>query len=75
MKDLLKELNKMKLGQIKDVVYSSGILRSSKQLEKVDNDLFYFHDTSHGWNTAELDTLQAVKFIKGETHISELNFI
>lgn len=75
MQDLLKELNTMNIGEFKQLVYSNGILRSSKELEKVDNDLFYFHDTSHGWNTAELDALQAVSFIKGETHISELNFI
>ncbi len=75
MKELVKELNTMEVGQIKQIVYSNGILRSSKELEKVDNDLFYFHDTSHGWNTAELNTSQAVKFIKGETSIFDLNFI
>ena len=75
MKDLLRELKTMRLGQIKEVVYSNGTLRSSKELEKVASDLFYFHDMSHGWNTAELNTLQAFKFIKGEISISDLNFV
>jgi len=63
---VLNQLNTMNLGQMKDVVFSSGVARVTREIERVEQNLFYIHDFSSGWLTAELNLNDAIKFCKGE---------
>jgi len=67
-----KQLTSMKLGQIKDIVFSSGVARVTREIEKVEQNVFYVHDFSSGWLTAELNLNDAIKFCKGEIKPLEL---
>ena len=63
---VLNQLNTMNLGQMKDVVFSSGVARVTREIERVEQNIFYVHDFSSGWLTAELNLNDAIKFCKGE---------
>ena len=63
---VLNQLNTMNLGQMKDVVFSSGVARVTREIERVEQNLFYIHDFSSGWLTAKLNLNDAIKFCKGE---------
>ena len=66
MKAIKEQLQKMKLGQIEDVIFSNGLRRVTREIEKIEENVFYMHDFGSGWLTAELDLKEAVKFCKGE---------
>jgi hypothetical protein len=69
-----EELLSMKKGSIKDVIYSNGIARSTKQLERIDDDEFFVHDFSCGWETASLTTEEAVLYVKGKLESFDLEW-
>jgi len=74
-KEIKTILNQMEIGQLKEIVYSNGILTSTKTLEKIDKNKFYFHVTNGVWEIAELTKLQAYKLLIGKLDILNLNFI
>ena len=69
-----KQIYKMNIGEIKDIVFSNGILKSTKQLERVNNVEFLIHDFTHGWATASLNIEQAVLYVKGKLKRKDLNW-
>lgn len=66
------ELLAMRDGDIKDIVFSNGIARSTKEIEKINDNLYLVHSTNHGWVTAELSLNEACDYCCGIK--SELNW-
>ena len=69
-----EQIQKMNIGEIKDIVFSNGILRSTKQLERVNNVEFHIHDFSNGWATASLNIEQAILYVKGKLKRNDFNW-
>ena len=61
-----EQLEAMEIGQMKDIVFSNGIARSTKELERVEDDEWFVHSFNFGWETASLTLEEAVKFIEGD---------
>lgn len=69
-----EQLNKMKIGEIKDVIFSNGILRSTKEVEKIDGNKYLIHSFSSGWEIATLSLNETIKFIEGKICLTNLNW-
>ena len=69
---MISELLAMRDGEIKDIVFSNGVVRSTKELEKVNDNLYLVHSTNNGWNTANLSLAEACDYCCGIK--SELNW-
>lgn len=61
-----EQVTSMKVGELKDVVFSNGIAKSTKELERVKVDEWFIHSFSSGWETATLTLEEAVKFVEGD---------
>ena len=75
MKSVRKQLKKMPINAIRDVVYSNGIGRNTKELERIGLDKFYVHDFSNGWLTASLNLKQATKYVKGTLDFLDIDWV
>ena len=60
-----QNLTNMKIGEILDVVFSNGIAKSTKEIERVDEDKWFVHSFSSGWETASLTLEEAIRFAEG----------
>ena len=69
-----EQIQKMNIGEIKDIVFSNGILRSTKQIERVNNVEFLIHDFSNGWATASLNIEQAILYVQGKLKRNDFNW-
>ena len=69
-----EQLMGMNPGEMKDIVFSNGILRSTKELYKNSDDEFEVHSFSCGWLTATLTLDEAVRYCEGELSSRELEF-
>ena len=69
-----EQLIAMKSGEMKDVVFSNGILRSTKELYKNSDDEFEVHSFTCGWLTATLTLDEAVCYCEGELSSRELDW-
>jgi len=69
-----QQLEKMKIGEIKDVIFSKGIARATKEVEKVDENAFYIHCFSSGWRIASLNLNETIEFIQGKINPINLNW-
>ena len=69
-----EQLIAMNAGEMKDVVFSNGILRSTKELYKNSDDEFEVHSFSCGWHSATLTLDEAVRYCEGELSSRELEF-
>lgn len=72
--EIREQILTMEIGEIKDIVFSNGILRSTKQLERVGDVEFLIHDFSDGWSTASLNIAQAMLYVKGKIKRNELKW-
>lgn len=70
-----KQLEKMAIGEIRDVIYSNGVSKSTKELERVGPNKFYIHDFSNGWLMASLNLKEAVKYVKGKINALDINWV
>ncbi len=61
-----EQIEAMELGEMRDIVFSNGIARSTKELERVEEDEWFIHSTNHGWETASLTLEEAIKFVEGD---------
>jgi hypothetical protein len=59
---------------MRDVVFSNGILRSTKELYKESDNEFEVHSFSCGWHTATLTLDEAVRYCEGELSNLELEW-
>jgi hypothetical protein len=64
----------MKAGEMKDVVFSNGILRSTKELYKNSDNEFEVHSFTEGWITATLTLDEAVDYCEGRLDNVDLEF-
>ena len=69
-----EQLIAMNAGEMKDVVFSNGILRSTKELYKNSDDEFEVHSFTCGWLTATLTLDEAVDYCEGKLSSRELEF-
>ena len=74
MSNTREQLIAMKVGEMKDVVFSWGILRSTKELYKNSDNEFEVHSFTCGWLTATLTLDEAVRYCEGELSSRELEF-
>ena len=75
MEQSVKEkLTNMKLGEILDVVFSNGIAKSTKELERVEEDEWFVHSFSSGWETASLTLEEAIRFVEGTLSTLDLDW-
>ena len=69
-----EQLIAMNAGEMKDVVFSNGILRSTKELYKNSDNEFEVHSFSCGWHSATLTLDEAVRYCEGELSSRELDW-
>ena len=69
-----EQLIAMKVGEMKDVVFSWGILRSTKELYKNSDNEFEVNSFTEGWLTATLTLDEAVRYCEGELSNLELEW-
>ena len=61
-----EQLKSVRLGEIRDLVFSSGIARVTRELERVEEDEWFAHDFMNGWLTTSLTLEEAIKFVEGD---------
>ena len=69
-----EQLTAMKAGEMKDIVFSWGILRSTKELYKNSDNEFEVNSFTEGWLTATLTLDEAVRYCEGELSNLELEW-
>ncbi len=69
-----EQIEAMELGELKDIVFSNGLARSTKELERVEDDEWFIHSTNHGWETASVTLEEAIKFVEGDLSILDLDW-
>ena len=69
-----EQLTSMDIGTIRDIVFSNGILRSTKELYKNSDNEFEVHSFTEGWITATLTLDEAVRYCEGELSSRDLEF-
>ena len=69
-----EQLIAMNAGEMKDVVFSNGILKSTKEMFKNSDDEFEVHSMICGWYTALLTLDEAVDYCEGKLSSRELEF-
>lgn len=69
-----EQLTNMKLGETLDVVFRNGIAKSTKELERVEENEWFVHSFSSGWETASLTLEEAVRFVEGTLSILDLEW-
>ena len=74
MSNTREELASMDIGTTREVVFSNGILHSTKELYKNSDDEFEVHSFTCGWLTATLTLDEAVRYCEGELSSRELEF-
>lgn len=69
-----EQLIAMNVGEMKDIVFSWGILRSTKELYKNSDNQFEVHSFTEGWCTATLTLDEAVDYCEGRLSNLELEW-
>ena len=69
-----EQLIAMKVGEMRDIVFSWGILRSTKELYKNSDNEFEVNSFTEGWLTATLTLDEAVRYCEGELSNLELEW-
>jgi len=69
-----EQLINMRAGELRDVVFSNGILCSTKELYKNSNNEFEVHSFSCGWHSATLTLDEAVDYCEGKLSNLELEW-
>ena len=69
-----EQLTSMNAGEMRDVVFSNGILRSTKELYKNSDDEFEVNSFTHGGLTATLTLDAAGRYCEGELSNLELEW-
>ena len=74
MSNTREQLIAMNAGEMRDVVFSNGILRSTKELYKNSDNEFEVHSFTQGWLTATLTLDEAVRYCEGRLSNLELEW-
>ena len=74
MSNTREELASMDIGTTREVVFSNGILRSTRELCKNSDNEFEVHSFIEGWCTATLTLDEAVDYCEGRLNGWELEW-
>ena len=74
MDNIKDELLSMKIGVYKEIIFSNGILKSTKELCRIAEGEWALESHSCGWSTAYLDLNTAVSYIEGKIKGYELDW-
>jgi hypothetical protein len=70
-----EELISMKPYEQKDIVFSNGLVKSTKTIEKGEHDNEYFvHSFTCGWLTAKMDLEQCIGYVEGTIDAFDLEW-
>tara|TARA_E500000305_G_scaffold109535_1_gene114852 strand:- start:993 stop:1235 length:243 start_codon:yes stop_codon:yes gene_type:complete len=69
-----EQLIAMNAGEMKDVVFSNGILKSTKEMFKNSDDEFEVHSMICGWYTALLTLDEAVDYCEGRLSSADIEW-
>lgn len=74
MQTVKNQLLSMSIGEFKDVVFSNGILKASKQIIRNSDTEWEVNSFTDGWITAYLDLDTAIAYMEGRIKSYELNW-
>ena len=74
MMSIREQLISMKENEMKEIVFSNGILKSTKEMVKNSSNEFEVHSFTEGIMTATLTLDQAVKYCEGKLNNLELEW-
>lgn len=74
MDNIKDELLSMKIGVYKEIIFSNGILKSTKELCRIAEGEWALESHSCGWSTAYLDLNTAISYIEGKIKGYELDW-
>jgi hypothetical protein len=66
MTDIKQELLAMQVGEFKDIIFSNGILRTTKELIRNSETEWEVNSFTEGWLTAHLSLEEAVRYCTGQ---------
>jgi hypothetical protein len=66
MTDIKQELLAMQVGEFKDIVFSNGVLRTTKELIRNSETEWEVNSFTEGWLTAKLNLEEAVRYCTGQ---------
>ena len=67
MSILEKSITAMKLGEFKDIVFSNGVLKSTRTLIRNSEDEWEINSFHDGWLTAYVTLNEALDYFSGKT--------
>tara|TARA_R100001460_G_scaffold107205_1_gene155543 strand:- start:438 stop:683 length:246 start_codon:yes stop_codon:yes gene_type:complete len=74
MDNLKDKLLSMEIGVYQEITFSSGILKSTKELCRIEEGEWALESHSCGWSTAYLDLNKAVAYFEGKIKGYELDW-
>ena len=74
MDNIKDELLSMKIGVYKEIIFSNGILKSTKELCRIAEGEWALESHSCGWSTAYLDLNTAISYIERKIKGYELDW-
>ena len=74
MDNIKDELLSMKIGVYKEIIFSNGILKSTKELCRIAEGEWALESHSCGWSTAYLDLNTAISYIECKIKGYELDW-
>ena len=74
MNNTREQLASMDIGTTREVVFSNGILHSTKTIYKESDNEFEVNSFTQGWLTATLTLDEAVRYCEGELSSRELEW-
>jgi hypothetical protein len=67
-----EKLLSMPIGQGEDIVFSNGILHSTKAIYRNSETEWEVHSFNTGWRTAKMNLDQAINYLEGNDQTEEL---
>ena len=69
-----EQLQKMSIGEHKDIVFNNGIARATKTLIRNSAKEWEVNSFTEGWITADLNLKQAIEYVKGNIGFTDLDW-
>ncbi len=68
------QLQKMSIGEQKDIVFNNGIARATKTLIRISKNRWEINSFTDGWLTADMPLKQAIQYVKGNVDFNDLKW-
>jgi len=69
-----EQLQKMSIGEHKDIVFNNGIARATKTLIRISKNSWEINSFTDGWLTADMSLKQAIEYVKGDVDWNDFNW-